>query len=102
MQFTFGDTIEVHLLDGSVLPVNEKDRREEVKSSIGPRMKYGHANHKSNCPYTNGRCSVLNLSFLSVIKKHKYTTPVETSFKLTFSAHWLWSELSRKLQVPNL
>ena len=62
MQFTFGDKREVHLLDESVLPVTEKERRGEGKSSIGPRMKYGHANHKSNCLYTNGRCSISNLS----------------------------------------
>ena len=87
MQFTFGDKREVHLLDESVLPVTEKERRGEGKSSIGPRMKYGHANHKSNCPYTNGRCSVSTLPLLSLydimivslcralsIRKHKHTT----------------------------
>ena len=42
MQFTFGDKGEVHRLDESVLTVTEK-RRREGKSSIGPRMKYGHA-----------------------------------------------------------
>ena len=26
--------------------VTEKERRAKEKSSIGPRMKYGHANHK--------------------------------------------------------
>ena len=44
MQFTFGDKGEVHLLNESVLPVTEKERKGEGKSSIGPRMKYGHAN----------------------------------------------------------
>ena len=37
---TFGDKREAHLLDESVLPVTEKERRSEGKSSIGPRMKY--------------------------------------------------------------
>ena len=45
MQFTFGDKGEVYLLDKSVLPVTGKERRGEGKSSIGTRMKYGHANH---------------------------------------------------------
>ena len=49
-------------LDDSVLPVTRKERRGEGKSGIGPRMNYGHANHKLNCPYTNERCSVFNLS----------------------------------------
>ena len=48
MQFTFGDKGEVHLLDESVLPVTEKERKGEGKSSIGPRMKYGHPNLKLN------------------------------------------------------
>ena len=47
MQFIFGDKREVHLLDGSVLPVTEKERRKEGKCSIGPKMKYGHRNHES-------------------------------------------------------
>ena len=64
MQFTFGDKREVHLVGESVLLVTEK-RRGEGKSNIGPRMKNGHANHKSNCPHTNGRCSEFNLSSLS-------------------------------------
>ena len=46
MQFTFGDKGEAYLLDESVLPMTEKERRQEGKSSIGPRMKYGHANHE--------------------------------------------------------
>ena len=58
MQFTFGDMREVYLLDKSVLPGTEKERRGEGKKTISPRMKYGHANLKSFCPYTNGRCSV--------------------------------------------
>ena len=36
----------------------QKERRGQEKRSIGPRMKYGHTKHKSNCPYTNGRCSI--------------------------------------------
>ena len=40
----FGDKGEVYLLDESVLPVTKKERRREGKRSIGPRMKYGHAN----------------------------------------------------------
>ena len=59
MQFTLGDKGEVHLLGESVLAVTEKERKGEGKSSIGPGMKYGHANHNSFCPYTNGRCRVL-------------------------------------------
>ena len=47
MRFTFGDKGEVYLLDESVLPVNEKEKRQEGKRSIGPRIKYGHANLKS-------------------------------------------------------
>ena len=50
MQFTLGDKGEVHLLDENVLPVTSKERRREGESSIGPRIKYGHANHKSICP----------------------------------------------------
>ena len=46
MQFTFGDKREVHQLDGSALPVTEKERKGDGKSSIGPRIKYGHANHE--------------------------------------------------------
>ena len=44
MQFTFGDKGKVYLLDEGVLPVTGKERRGEGKKSIGPRMKYGHAN----------------------------------------------------------
>ena len=40
-------------MDESVLPVNEKERRREGKRNIGPRMKYGHANLISFCPYTH-------------------------------------------------
>ena len=36
----------VHFLDKSALPVTEKERKGEGKSSIGPRIKYGHANHE--------------------------------------------------------
>ena len=53
MQFTLGDKREVHLLNESVLPVTRKERRGEGKSSISPRIKYGHATHYSICPYTN-------------------------------------------------
>ena len=42
MQFTFGDKREVYLVDESVLPVTEKERRGEGKSSNSPRMKCGH------------------------------------------------------------
>ena len=48
MQFTFGEKREVSLLDESVLPLTEKERRREGKRSIGPRMKYGNANLKSH------------------------------------------------------
>ena len=40
IQFTFGDKREVYLLNESALPVTEK----ESVQSIGPKMKYGHAN----------------------------------------------------------
>ena len=59
MQFTFGDKGEVYLLDESALPVTKKERRREGKKTIGPKIKYGHANLKSFCPYING---VFNLS----------------------------------------
>ena len=41
-----------------------KEMRKEGKSSIGPWMKYERASHNSICSYTNGRCSVFNLSSL--------------------------------------
>ena len=44
MQFTFGDKGEDHLLDESVLTVTRKEKWREGKSSISPRMKYGHPN----------------------------------------------------------
>ena len=44
MQFNFGDKREVYLLDESALSVTEKESMQEGKRSIGPRMKYGHAN----------------------------------------------------------
>ena len=47
MQFTFGDKGEVYLQDKSALPVTKKESMQEGKRSIGPRMKYGHANLKS-------------------------------------------------------
>ena len=53
---------KVYLLDESVLPVTEKERRGKEKKSIGPRMKNGHANLDSFCSQTNGRCSVINFS----------------------------------------
>ena len=40
MQLILGDKREIYLLDESVLPVTEKERRREGKSIIGPRMKY--------------------------------------------------------------
>ena len=36
MQFTFGDKIEVNLLDKSALPVTEKESKPEGKMSICP------------------------------------------------------------------
>ena len=63
MQLTCGYKRDIYLVDESVPPVTEKERRGEGKSSIGPKMKYGHANHKLNCPYTNGGCSVSNLLY---------------------------------------
>ena len=74
MQFSFGDKGEVYLLDESVLSVTEKERRREGKSNIGPRMKYGHANHNSVCSHTNGRCSIFNLSFLSFCPPLKFVS----------------------------
>ena len=55
MHFTFGDKGEVYLLNKSVLLVTEKERRREGKRSIGPGMKYEHANLNSFYPYANGR-----------------------------------------------
>ena len=40
MLFTFGDKGEVYLVDESVLPVTEKERRQEGKRSIDGRMNY--------------------------------------------------------------
>ena len=51
MQFTFGDKGEVYLVDESVLPATEKERRQEWKKNIGPGMKYGHANLNSFCAH---------------------------------------------------
>ena len=45
MQFTFGDKRKIYLLDKSALFVTEKEIMREGKRSIGPRIKYGHANH---------------------------------------------------------
>ena len=59
MQFTFGDKGEVNLLDESALLVTGKERRREGKSSMGPRMQYGHSNQNSVCPYER-----LNLSWV--------------------------------------
>ena len=53
VQFTFGEQREVYLLDESALPVIEKEGMREGKRSIGPRMKYGHANLSSFCTHTN-------------------------------------------------
>ena len=69
MQFTFGDEIEVHLLDDSALPVTEKESMREGKRSIGPRIKYGHANLSSVCAHTNKRVCVYNLWCKVVEKK---------------------------------
>ena len=46
----------------SVLPVTVKERKGEGKSSISPRMKYGHARHNSVCPYE--RLNTLHLLFV--------------------------------------
>ena len=51
------------------LPVTGKERRRKGKISIGPRMKYGHANHNSLCRHDS-----VTLEGGWVIKKHKYTT----------------------------
>ena len=40
----FWDKGEVYLVDQSVLRGTEKERMQEGKRSIGPRMKYGNAN----------------------------------------------------------
>ena len=61
MQFTFGDKGEVYLLDESAQPVTEKERRGEKKSSISPRMKYGHANLKPFSPYAEGAAYVIKI-----------------------------------------
>ena len=67
MQFTFGDKGEVYLVDESVLPATEKERRQEWKKNIGPGMKYGHANLNSFCPYKNRRCSVYFVTLVGSI-----------------------------------
>ena len=51
---------------GRECPTCDEERKEERGEKKHPRMKYGHTNFKSFCPYTNDRCSV--------VKKHKYTT----------------------------
>ena len=48
------------------LPVTKKEEKREGKKSISPWTKYGQANLGSFCSYTNGECSVINLSFLSL------------------------------------
>ena len=46
MQFNFGDKGEVYLLDKSALPVNKKERMQEEKRTIGPRMNAGGLSNK--------------------------------------------------------
>ena len=48
------------------LPVTQIEGKREGKNSISPWMKYGHANLSSFCSYTNGGCSIIDLSFLSL------------------------------------
>ena len=57
MQFTFGDKGEVYLLDESALPVTKKEKWREGKITIGPRMKYGHAN-VPRYPENNISCKI--------------------------------------------
>ena len=47
MQFTFGDKKEVYLLDESILPVTEKERRQKGKnaSALGWNMDTQTLNH---------------------------------------------------------
>ena len=66
MQFNFEDKREVYLLSESVLPVSKKESMREGKKSIGPRMKYGHANLNSFCSRTNKRVCIFNFSSLSL------------------------------------
>ena len=52
MQIVFWDEREVYLLDKIALPVTEKESMQEGKRSIGPWMKYVHANLSSFCAHT--------------------------------------------------
>ena len=58
VQFPLGDKREVYLLDESALPVMEKESMREGKITIGPRMKYGHANLNSFSAQTNERVCI--------------------------------------------
>ena len=75
MQFTFGDKREVYLLGESALPVNEKESMQEGKKSIGPRMKYGHADLNSFCSQTNGRCSFFPLAYFLFRSQASHSSP---------------------------
>ena len=60
---------------GRECPTCDWKRKEaRVEKSIGPRMKYGHENLNSFCPYKNRRCSIFNLSSLSLCTclSHKF------------------------------
>ena len=40
VQLTFGDKREVYELDGSALPVTEKESKRKGKKNIDPKMKF--------------------------------------------------------------
>ena len=58
MQFTFGDKGDVYPLDESVLPVTEKEKRQEGKRCIGPRMN-SPLSPKVNCMHHDVRMESL-------------------------------------------
>ena len=88
MQFILGDKREVHLLGESALPVTEKERRGEGKTTISPRMKYGHANLKSFFPYTNGRCSKkVFFTHINLVPSSEEKSFMTTFYDLYFSHH---------------
>ena len=70
VQFTFGDKREVCLLGKSALPVSIKESMWERKKSIGPKMKYWHANLNSFCE----QVCIFNFSSLSLCTcpSHKF------------------------------
>ena len=59
-----GTSLHLRMALYTALPVTEKEGKGEVKKSITPWTKYGHANLSSFCSYTNEGCSVFNLSLL--------------------------------------